>query len=125
MHHTINGNWLTADLVAWSPTPGRVAYLTDWNNHLQIWTALPDGRDTHLLYTQHKKCCTTPSTFPSALAWSPDGTKLILTGVSTQIINAATGTAHTLQRWPQGGHGRASAPGTAVDKASGQPAWRP
>jgi hypothetical protein len=95
--------------VVWSPAAGRIAYLTVTHFHFDVWTARPNGRDPHLLYAHHGTCC---HVFLPDLAWSPDGTRLILTWQdSARIINAATGDTHTLRWW--------------AEENNGPPAWRP
>jgi hypothetical protein len=106
-----------SDMV-WSPTAGRVAYLAFGHGRLpslHVWTALPNGRDAHLLYAQpHGGCCAgaTPD-----LAWSPDGTRLVFTDAvyNAHIVNATTGNQHAVSWWSYIG----------VTPEHGRPAWRP
>jgi WD40 repeat protein len=104
---TIRGSSL-----AWSPASQRVAFIRNAGFHVQVWTAAVDGTHLKLLYTQRRGCCIT---FAPRVAWSPDGTHLIVSGAGAQIIDAATGAARPLRWWRRSG----------VVDGTGQPLWRP
>jgi hypothetical protein len=91
--------------VVWSPASGRVAYLLDpgtpGHYHLQVWETTTDGSQAHLLASVPRECCTN---MVPHLVWSPDGTRLAVTGAApADIIDVATGRVHP-QRWWSSGH---------------------
>jgi hypothetical protein len=98
--------------LSWSAAAQRAAFITDTGLHVHVWTvSLHDWRP-HLLYTQRRECC---MTLAPQVAWSADGTHLIVSGAGTQIIDAVTGAARSLRWWTQIG----------VIDGRGQPVWRP
>jgi Tol biopolymer transport system component len=104
--------------VTWSPQSGRVAYLLDpgrnsGTGRLQVWLTTPAGTDNHRLFAQPRECCF--NLIPN-LDWSPDGTRLIVTGAEANVVDAATGASSTLGWWSQ-----------VSEQAglSGHPSWRP
>jgi hypothetical protein len=91
--------------VVWSPASGRVAYLLDpgtpGHYHLQVWETTTDGSHAHLVARVPRECCIT---IVPHLVWSPDGTRLAVTGAApADIIDVATGRVHP-QRWWSSGH---------------------
>jgi Tol biopolymer transport system component len=59
------------DEIAWSPDGSRIAYGDNLVDHFGIYTANPDGSDTHQLTSRAN------DGWPS---WSPDGTKIAFSG---------------------------------------------
>ena len=99
--------------LTWSAAAQRAAFITvDAGLRVHVWTvSLHDWRP-HLLYTQRRRCCITLAPY---VAWSPDGTHLIVTGAGAQVIDLATGAVRQLGWWTRSG----------VIDGSGQPMWRP